>query len=158
MKKGRILNQKLSEAIASMGHGDWILITDAGFPIPDDNRRIDLALEANVPTVQEVLGLIISDFIYERCVVTLEQKTNNPQLYADVALMIDRCPIDTLPYAEFMREFSTKPKFFVRTGAFSPWGNIALCSGVDAPRWFLEENGIIVPDYYLERVSYKEKN
>jgi hypothetical protein len=71
--------------------------------------------------------------------------------------MIDRCPIETLPYSQFMSDFANKPKFFVRTGAFEPWGNIALCSGVDAPRWFLKDKGIIVPDYYEERVNYKEK-
>ncbi|MEN6500366.1 MAG: D-ribose pyranase [Rectinema sp.] len=158
MKKGRILNQKLSEAIASMGHGDWIIITDAGFPIPNDARRIDLALEANVPTVHQVLAAILSDFVYERCVVTLEQKTNHPRLYADIESMIDRCPIETLPYSQFMLEFTVKPKFFVRTGAFEPWGNVALCSGVDAPRWFLKEKGINVPEYYIDRVNYKERS
>jgi len=158
MKKGRILNQKLSEAIASMGHGDWIIITDAGFPIPNDARRIDLAFEANVPTVQQVLAVILSDFVYERCVVTFEQKTNHPKLYADIASMIDRCAIETLPYPQFMSEFAAKPKFFVRTGAFEPWGNVALCSGVDAPRWFLQEKGIVVPEYYVNRVNYKERS
>lgn len=157
MKKGRILNQKLSEAIASMGHGDWILITDAGFPVPNDNRRIDLALEANVPTIQQVLSAILSDFVYERCIVTLEQKTNHPKLYSEIEAMIDRCKIETMPYPQFMSEFAVKPKFFVRTGAFEPWGNIALCSGVDAPRWFLPEKGIIIPDHYVDKVNYKEK-
>jgi D-ribose pyranose/furanose isomerase RbsD len=156
MKKGRILNQKLNEAIAAMGHGDWIIITDAGFPIPNDGRRIDLALEANIPTIPQVLSAILSDFVYERCVLTLEQKTNHPELYAKISSMIDRCPIETLPYPQFMAEFTVKPKFFVRTGAFEPLGNIALCSGIDASRWFLKEKGIVIPDYYIDRVNYKE--
>jgi D-ribose pyranose/furanose isomerase RbsD len=157
VKKGRILNQKLNEALASMGHGDWILITDAGFPIPNDSRRIDLALEANVPTVAQVLSAILSDFVYERCVVTLEQKTNHPRLYSEISALIDRCTIETLPYPQFMSEYAVKPKFFVRSGAFEPWGNIALCSGVDASRWFLKEKGIIVPEYYVDRVNYRGK-
>jgi len=71
--------------------------------------------------VHQVLAAILSDFVYERCVVTLEQKTNHPRLYADIKSMIDRCPIETLPYPQFMLEFTVKPKFFVRTGAFEPW-------------------------------------
>ena len=38
MKRGRILNRELSDALNSMGHGDWLVITDAGFPIPEDGR------------------------------------------------------------------------------------------------------------------------
>ena len=50
MYKGLILNAELNHAIASMGHGDFILVCDAGFPIPNDAWRIDLALTKDVPT------------------------------------------------------------------------------------------------------------
>jgi D-ribose pyranose/furanose isomerase RbsD len=157
MKRGRILNRQLSDALSSMGHGDWLVITDAGFPIPNDGRRIDLALEADLPSVQQVLSAILSDFIYEKFVVTTEQKENNPRLYADIRAMVDRCPIEDIPHSQFLVEYPPKAKFFVRTGAFDPWGNIALCSGVDAPRWFTDGKGIVVPDYYKDRVNYTGK-
>lgn len=155
MKRGRILNRRLNDALASMGHGDWLLITDAGFPIPDDERRIDLALEAGIPSIQQVLDAVLSDFIYEKFVVAIEQKTNHPRLYADIAAMVDRCPIEVIPHSQFIAEYPGKAKYLIRTGAFEPWGNIALCSGVDAPRWFADGKGIIVPDYYVDRVNYK---
>ena len=44
----------------------------------------------------------------------------------------------------------------VRTGAFEPWGNLALRSGVDAPIWF-QKPGTIVPGYYEKRASYKDE-
>ena len=44
MKLGRILNKKLNTAIADMGHGDMLVICDAGFPIPSEAQRIDLAI------------------------------------------------------------------------------------------------------------------
>jgi D-ribose pyranase len=157
MKRGRILNRGLSDALASMGHGDWLVITDAGFPIPEDGRRIDLALEAGLPSVQQVLDLVLSDFIYEKFVTTIEQKTHHPRLYSDIASKIDRCPIETMPHETFIAEFPAKAKYFIRSGSFEPWGNIALCSGVDAPVWFEDGKGIIVPDYYKTRAGYKAK-
>jgi D-ribose pyranase len=157
MKRGRILNRQLSDALAAMGHGDWIIITDAGFPIPNDGRRIDLALEAGLPSVQQVLSAILSDFVYERFVVATEQKANHPRLHAEIAAMVDRCPVEDIPHSQFIAEYPPKAKFFVRSGAFEPWGNIALCSGVDAPLWFKAEKGIVVPAYYKDRVGYKAR-
>ena len=49
MKLGRILNKKLNTAIADMGHGDMLVICDAGFPIPSEAQRIDLAIEQDLP-------------------------------------------------------------------------------------------------------------
>jgi simple sugar transport system permease protein/D-ribose pyranase len=40
----------------------------------------------------------------------------------------------------------------VRTGAFDPWGNILLYSGVDVPKWFAKP-GVHVPDYYADRMK-----
>ena len=49
MKRGKLLNSELNHAIASMGHGDLMIVCDAGFPIPDDVWRIDLAITRDVP-------------------------------------------------------------------------------------------------------------
>ena len=42
MRPGRILHPELAKALATCGHTDIILVTDAGFPIPKDANRIDL--------------------------------------------------------------------------------------------------------------------
>ncbi len=154
MKKSRILNKHLNNAIASMGHGDFIIISDAGFPIPEE-KRIDLAIEADVPSIMDILELLVSDFIYERVIVAEEQQENNPLLFAKVTELCDRCEIEKIPHAEMVEVYPEKAKFIVRTGAFEPWGNVILCSGVDAPVWF-EKDGTKVPDYYEDRAEYRE--
>jgi D-ribose pyranase len=152
MKLGRILNKKLNTAIADMGHGDMLIICDAGFPIPSDGQRIDLAMEKDVPTIQQVLDLVLSDFCYERVIVSDGMKAYNRPLYDFVEAACSRCPVELLPYAEFMATIPLKAKFIVRSGAFSPHGNIALISAVDAPRWF-DKPGVVVPDIYKDRVK-----
>ena len=49
MKKTPLLNAELSAAIARLGHGDIIVIGDAGMPVPAGTPCIDLALTAGVP-------------------------------------------------------------------------------------------------------------
>ena len=154
MKKGRILNKALNDAISSMGHGDFIIISDAGFPIPEE-KRVDLAIEKDVPGIVEILKLLTGDFIYERVIVAEEQVENNPELYGKIKTHCDRCGIETIPHAELIKIYPEKAKYIIRTGAFEPWGNIVLCSGIDAPLWF-EKPGTKVPDYYRERADYKE--
>lgn len=157
MKKGKILNRQLNEAIAGMGHGDILIISDAGFPIPDSGvKRVDLAVTRDIPDIMTVLELITDDFIYEKCIVAEEQRLYNPPLHTKVQKAIDRCKVETIPHSEIMENFPKKVKVIVRTGAFEPWGNIILYSGVDAPAWFQKE-GTVIPNYYEERAGYKEK-
>ena len=44
MKKTPLLNIALSRLIASLGHGDMVVIGDAGLPVPPGVELIDLAL------------------------------------------------------------------------------------------------------------------
>ena len=52
MKKNGILNAELAHAVASMGHTEIMMVVDAGFPIPRDAWRIDLAIEQDLPQRQ----------------------------------------------------------------------------------------------------------
>jgi D-ribose pyranase len=136
VKKSRILNKYLNEAIADLGHTDYIIIADAGFPIPDDAKRIDLAIEKDKPGILEILELVMSDLVYEECLVAEEQKAYNPLLFEKVTALCDRCEVTTLPHAELIASMPSKAKYIVRTGAFEPWGNVVLRSGVEASLWF----------------------
>lgn len=155
MKRGRILNRDLNEAISSMGHYDLLIIADAAFPIPETCRRIDLALEKDVPDILTLLDLIGSDFIFERVVVAEEQKAYNNQLFQQIQARCGKgVKLETWPNEKILKELAPTAKVIVRSGAFSPWGSVCLFSGIDAPRWF-DKEGLVVPEFYRERV---EKN
>ncbi|HPF88060.1 MAG TPA: D-ribose pyranase [Candidatus Limiplasma sp.] len=151
MKLGRILNKKLNTAIADMGHGEMLIVCDAGMKIPTEAQRIDLALEQDVPTVEQVLKLLVEDFCYERVIVTQDLPLYNPNLYKTVEEVCTRCPIEQIPYDEFMRTLPQNAKYIVRTGSFSPYADIALVSAIDAPKWFTKP-GVKVPPVYKGRV------
>lgn len=151
MKRSRILNKDLSDVIAGMGHGDWIIICDAGFPIPDTVRRVDLAIQPDLPDLETVLRLISEDFIAEKVYYAEEMPQYNPPLIKKVQQIFSGIEMGTIPHEKLLSESAYKAKAVVRTGAFDPYGNIILQSGVDAPKWF-DKEGVLVPDAYKDRV------
>lgn len=152
MKRSAILNQELSKAIAGMGHGDIMIVCDAGFPIPRESWRVDLAVIQDVPDLETVLTAIAGDLIAEKVVVADEMAANNPALLAKVLRIFADSEHGTVPHSEMLTAMPAKAKVVVRTGAFDPWGNIALISGVDVPRWFAKP-GTKVPEYYSDRMK-----
>jgi D-ribose pyranose/furanose isomerase RbsD len=135
-----------------MGHGDTLIVCDAGFPIPEEAWRIDLALVQDVPDLRTVLAVVAEEFIAEKVRIAQELKENNPPLYRNLTELFDERNFELIPRAQMLSEAPREAKAIVRTGAFDPFGNVALISGVDAKIWFSKE-GTVVPAYYRSRVE-----
>jgi D-ribose pyranase len=157
MKKHGIFNKELMTAIADLGHTEIIVIGDAGVPVADSSKKIDLAISEDLPTIAQVLDLVMDELIFERVVVAEEQKLYNPVHFENVSRLAheryDTMEIETLAHEEFMATYLPNAKFIVRTGDLMPWGNVVLQAGIDAKVWF-QKDGCSVPDYYEERASY----
>lgn len=151
MKRGTLLNAELNHLVASLGHGDELLVVDAGFPIPRDSWRIDLAIRAGIPDLETVLAILAEELIVERVLYAAEMRSNNPPLLKRVHRLFPDSEHDIVAHTEMLGAVARRAKAIVRTGAFDPWGNIALASGVDVPRWF-QDPRISVPDYYRDQV------
>lgn len=147
MKRSGILNQQLSEAVASMGHGQIMMIVDAGFPIPRDAWRVDLAIGANLPTLDQLYALIAPELIVEKVMFAAEVKEHNKPLYASIARWFDERDFEPVTYEETVGALARKAKVIVRSGALDPWGNIALVAGVDYGAYF-QDPGISVPEKF----------
>jgi len=151
MKRNGILNDRLSGALATLGHTDLIMIVDAGFPIPRDANRIDLAIAENLPDLRTVVDLIGNDIVVEGVVYAEDIDSNNPKLGEWLKGRFDDAEFTTRSHAEMLSELARQAKVIVRTGAFEPWGNIGLSCGVDVPSWF-GGDGVIAPDYYASKL------
>lgn len=152
MKRSVILNAELSHAIASMGHGDLMIVCDAGFPIPNDSWRIDLAVIQDVPDLETVLTAISQEMVVEKVGYAAEMADNNPVLKEKVHRIFAEADFLTFPHSEVLSTMAARAKVIVRTGAFDPWGNILLYSGVDVPKWFAKP-GTVAPDYYARKLK-----
>ena len=152
MKRATILNRDLSAALASLGHGDLLIVCDAGFPVPNDARRIDLAVCRDLPRLEPVLEAIAAECVFEKLTVGHEVRDYNPPLHRELTRIFPGLPVEFVPHADIMTQLVQRAKIIVRTGAFNPWGNIVLHSIPDVPKWF-EAPGVIVPDWYRASVS-----
>ncbi|MGE1076286.1 D-ribose pyranase, partial [Pseudomonas fragariae (ex Marin et al. 2024)] len=72
MKKTPLLNIALSRVIASLGHGDILVIGDAGLPVPPGVELIDLALTQGIPDFISTLRIVLSEMQVESHVLAEE--------------------------------------------------------------------------------------
>lgn len=131
MKRTALLHAELSHVIASLGHGDMLVLGDAGLPIPDGPRRIDLAVARGVPQLDEVLQAVLSEMQVEGIVIADEALDGDgdtkklPGWYPQ-SLGIEP---QTVSHEEFKRR-TAKARAMVRTGECTPYANIILIAGV----------------------------
>lgn len=129
MKKSGILNSNISSVIATMGHTDALTICDAGLPIPDGTKRIDLALSRNSPGFLETLNVILMELEVEKVIIASEMATKSPKLYQEILKTFTSDKIISVTHEEF-KHLTKESKAIVRTGEFTPYANIILVSGV----------------------------
>ena len=156
MKNRGILNAELARAVASMGHTDIMMVVDAGFPIPNDAWRVDLAIEQDLPTHEQIITLLASELIVEQTYVAEDVPEYNPPLNKLVQEAFPAAEHSTAKHEDLLGSMAAKAKVIVRTGGFNPWGNVALVSGIDAPAWF-DRPGVTTPDSYKARIEAMTK-
>ncbi|MET8807343.1 D-ribose pyranase [Streptomyces sp. NPDC004546] len=124
MKKAGILNRHLSGALAELGHGDGVLVCDAGMPIPDGPRVVDLAFRAGVPSFAEVLDGLLAELVVEGATAAKELRGRNRDL------LEGHFPGLSLVPHERLKELSAGARLVVRTGEARPYANVLLRCGV----------------------------
>ncbi|MEU0159765.1 D-ribose pyranase [Streptomyces sp. NPDC006261] len=127
MKKSGILNRHLAGAIAELGHGDTVLISDAGMPIPPGPRVVDLAFRAGTPSFAEVLDGLLDELVVEGATAALEVRDANPQA---TRLLDARFPnLELVPHDD-LKARTASARLVVRTGEARPYANVLLRCGV----------------------------
>ncbi|MEW2386995.1 D-ribose pyranase [Streptomyces venezuelae] len=127
MKRSGILNRHLAGALAELGHGDNVLVCDAGMPIPAGPRVVDLAFRAGVPSFAEVLDGLLDELVVEGGTAAVEVREANP---AADRLLHDSLPSLALVPHEELKGLSASARLVVRTGEARPYANVLLRCGV----------------------------
>jgi D-ribose pyranase len=132
MKKTPLLNIALSRVIASLGHGDILMIVDAGMPVPAGVELIDLALTHGVPDFLSVLNVVLTEMQVESHVLAEEMLSKQPPALAAVtALQASGSLGDQRRVShDALKQLSRGARAIIRTGECQPYTNIALVAGV----------------------------
>jgi D-ribose pyranase len=129
MKKTLLLHAELSHLIATLGHGDLVVIADAGLPVPPGTRCIDLALTRGVPSFEQVLDAVLSEMQVERADYAVEMSTHSPQCEAVLYSRLGGTGLRSIPHDD-LKQRSGTARAIVRTGEYTPYANVILYAGV----------------------------
>lgn len=121
MKRGTLLHAELSRLVAAMGHGDLLVIGDAGLPVPSGVQVIDLAVSRGVPGIFDVLDAVLSELQVERAMLATEIDSALEAAFRRREIgLVETCPHDNF------KQTTRSARAVVRTGEFSPFANIGL--------------------------------
>jgi D-ribose pyranase len=129
MKSDHLLHPGLLEAVAAAGHGDVIVIADAGLRVPRDRPVIHLGLTRGIPTVEQVVTALQPELVVESACVAVEFGEWNPGVRAGVVAALGREP-EERPHAELMADMAERAILYVKTGECSAFASVALTCGV----------------------------
>jgi D-ribose pyranase len=137
MKETGILNSNIASIISRHGHGDLLLITDAGFAIPRGVEVIDISLSENQPRVIDFLHVLLKHFSVEKVIMANQTKKVNPSYFNEIIAVFDNDPeVETIDHKE-LKKLSESVKAVIRTGDFTAYANVLLVSGA-GDRWYSE--------------------
>jgi len=146
MKTHGILQNELAKVVATMGHGDMLVITDRGFPFPRHEMTtcIDASVGRDLPKVADVVKVVLEELEIESVIIAEETESACPDVYGAFQAMLASIdnkgnPIrqEIIPHLEFKDLVlngalqGKEVKAMVKTGEFTPYANIILVSGVD---------------------------
>lgn len=135
MKKTGIMNGKLSQLVAEMGHGQILVIADCGLPIDTGVMVVDLALSPGIPGVFDALRAVLGEFSVESLTVAQEMVLASPDFYEELKNLLasdeavrDR-PIDYVSHDQF-KQLTAQASVVIRTGEWTPYANVMMTAGV----------------------------
>lgn len=106
-----------------------MVICDAGFPILNNMKRIDLSLIPGVPGFIQTLAALTEEIDVERIILAEEIKQDNPEMLKEIERLLKGVAIEFVSHGEFKKKVQ-EAKSVVRTGEVTPYSNIILVSGV----------------------------
>lgn len=137
MNETALLNREVAHVVAKQGHGDLLMVVDAGFAIPEGLKVIDLSMEINKPTVLEVLSMLNKVFSVEKMILANQTKKVNPTMFGKLTKAFGKgVEVETIDHV-VLKEKSKTVKAVIRTGDFTAYCNVILVSGA-GERWSLE--------------------
>lgn len=138
MKEVGIVNRELARVLSEQGHGDLLMVVDAGFAIPKGADVVDISLSENCPMVIDTLKELKKFFSVEKLIFANDTKAVSPTLFNGIRKLFGKSvPVEMITHPQ-IKELSTKVKAVIRTGDFTAYANVILVSGA-GPRWFCEK-------------------
>lgn len=133
MIKGGILNAQLLRVLGESGHTDWLLLSDAGMPVPTDKERVDLAVINDIPRQLTVLKAILEQIKIEKIMIAKEIQEWSPVYLSKIEKLLKQYELtpDFLPHEEIKAmSWHRQTRACIRTGERTSYSTMILQVGV----------------------------
>lgn len=130
MKKEGLLNPQILDAIAALGHTQYLVIADAGLPLPDSVPVIDISLTRGSPAFADVLEAVCAELVVESYICAREIGAENKYVHQLITRTLPDQEEILISHAEFKSRLN-KAAAIIRTGECTPYANIILVGGVN---------------------------
>lgn len=128
-QNGGILNPRLIAAIVALGHGESIVVSDAGLPVPAGVEVLDLSLVAGVPGFCQTLEAVVGSLQVETAIVATELTIGNPVLDDQILRLVQPAELTHVDHAH-LKSLVGSARLVVRTGETTPYANVILVGGI----------------------------
>lgn len=128
MRKDGLWHPALVSELTRLGHGDTVVLADAGLPVPEGTTVIDLVWSRGEPRLVPLLRSVLTEFIFEQATIAgeLVSLPYGVQMLEQLASL----PVTRVPHSDF-KALVSHARLVVRTGEDSPFMNVILHAGVD---------------------------
>jgi D-ribose pyranase len=124
--KTGILNPGLRSLLARVRHTNTLVIADRGFPFWPQIETVDLSLIDGVPTVQQVLSAVLSEWQAGQAWMAEQFRTaNSQQTVGAMVQTLGGVPLTFEPHAE-LRLRVPRAIGLIRTGDTVQYANMVL--------------------------------
>lgn len=133
MIKYGCINPKILKTLSLLGHGDKILISDGNYPLETKtvcNAKVYLGLTAGVPTVTQVLEVILSEINVEKAETMNSDDGSVPEMLGDFETLLPEVEMVSIDRFDFYDECCKQNvKLAISTGEKRLYANILLTVG-----------------------------
>ncbi len=129
MKKTGVINKEIAEVIASMGHGDMLVVSDAGLAIPNNIRRIDVSIRPGSPEVLDLVRVIQEELQVESILVPEQMNQYCLHILDELKKIFPDLKIQEVATDVYI-EHAYQSKAIIRTGECTTFANVILVAGV----------------------------
>ncbi|BCJ34211.1 D-ribose pyranase [Actinocatenispora thailandica] len=127
MRRSGLWHPRLAALAAGLGHGDLLVVADAGLPVPRGVEVVDLAVARGEPGLLTVLRPILAELVVEHA--TLATELTDAKLIDEIIGQLGDIAVTWTSHEE-LKAHTAGAAAVVRTGEDTPFSNIVLRAGV----------------------------
>lgn len=127
MRRAGLWHPRLVEVLTATGHGDLVVVADAGLPVPRGVEAVDLLWRPGEPGFLPVLRAVLDECVVEHA--TLATELTDTDVREGLTSALDGIAVNHVSHEE-IKALSAHARAVVRTGSTTPFTNAVLRCGV----------------------------